>query len=1086
MNTLSAQSAQRQDHKLTAPAYQPGRLIERTTLMRELKHLQAQRKQAILIEAPAGSGKSVFAQQYVAAGDIPSGWCQIGLEDHDPVAFLQVLVLLLQKNLPGFHSGVVARALAEGSIHYREAVNFGALLAQEIHQSDTPAFQLVIDDLHLLDGAGDSAALLLAVMRGSPDWMQWILVSRHSVKDILNVNRLHIPTLIIDNDNLDFSLEETARLFQNTFEIMLPYEEIEQIRQQTEGWITGLTLWAMQSDNTHVQGVKRNSSFQLSRMRHHLSEYFQEAVLSSFSQDQAEKILLMTLLEDLPGALLERLFTPEGATGLITAMTQKNRFFRYLDGEAAIFSFHHLFRESLLPLCESRMTNQQRREILHQASRYHLETGDPLRALRYSARISDFSFCESILRDFGLQLLHRNQVKTLQLILDSIPSQYIDDHPWLSFYYGTCKQDSEPARALSFLRNAKKLFAEEEDDIGLLVANSQLIEYHAIIDGQFNAMEQYIDELEAVFTLRRHDLPISLQLRISYSLAVGFCFLQMDMEKVRNYDTWVLQTSEKHGLENMTAMARLIRAYRYGFVGNWKGCVEELEASLPFVANPRVNGLTRLFLYLLQVNLLEMTGDFINYREQIKELVYAGEQDALVQSIIAPLLAVLNADMALAEGDMAGVERYIEQGLQNSYAGAKPHMRSQFLYYQAMADAVKGRRAEALAAISESLQLREQTGAVSFVILSHLFAGAVYSRLGIADKALQQFSKALELSCDLDEEFSKAAIYAHRAMLLFREYGEEQALDDIRSCLELMRKNKYKHFFSFMPEVMRPLLQLAIHHNIETQHATWVLAETLHSGIGKEGQILPFLEIRLLDDWSIGSVNGALMRLHDLSRHEKILLLALIESPGNCLDRNAISERLWPEKTEKKQRSSLDVLISHLRRKLTALAEPFSSKEYLQVEQGIIKLQHCLIDAFRFLDFARVAQQHHEQGKIWQASNNFHLAFRLWGDMGCEGMRLAESSYLADKVENEYIKCAKIWAGLLRLKGKQEKALELMDSAFRQRSHDRELARQLYNLHVESNNRIEAQKVIQLYQQACLDSGIISETTDAAAGVFWQ
>jgi hypothetical protein len=411
----------------------------------------------------------------------------------------------------------------------------------------------------------------------------------------------------------------------------------------------------------------------------------------------------MTLLEELPGTLLERLFSAADAASLIADMTGKNRFFRQLDGEVPLFSFHHLFRESLLPLCESRMTDHQRRDILRQASCYHLEKGEPLRALHYSARIADFSFFESVLRDFGLLLLHSNKVKTLQRILDSIPLQYINDHAWLSFYFGACKQDSEPARALPFLHNAKKLFADTDDVIGLLVTNSQLIEYHTIIDGQFNTMQKYVEELETVFSLRRHDLPLSLQLRMSYSLAVGFCFLQMNMEKVRHYDTWVLKTSVEHGLENMSAMARLIRAYRYSFVGNWKGCLEELEASLPFVANPLVNGLTRLFIYPLQVNLLEMTGDFIIYREQRKELVCVGEQDALVQSVIGPLLAVLNADMALAEGDIDGVEGYIEQGLQNSHAGAKPHLRSQFLFYQAMMYAVKGQRDKALTAISESL-----------------------------------------------------------------------------------------------------------------------------------------------------------------------------------------------------------------------------------------------------------------------------------------------------------------------------------------------------------------------------------------------
>ncbi|MEE4239959.1 MAG: hypothetical protein V2I36_00725, partial [Desulfopila sp.] len=165
----------------------------------------------------------------------------------------------------------------------------GVMLAQEMHQSDVSAFQVVIDDLHLLDQAGDSAALLLALVRNSPDWVQWILVSRHSVKRIFNVERLQVSTLIIDGENLDFSLEETACLFQRTYDIMLSFEEVEQIQCQTEGWITGLTLFAMQSYKTHKPGVRREISFQLARMRHHLSEYFQKAVLSSFSQDQVEK-----------------------------------------------------------------------------------------------------------------------------------------------------------------------------------------------------------------------------------------------------------------------------------------------------------------------------------------------------------------------------------------------------------------------------------------------------------------------------------------------------------------------------------------------------------------------------------------------------------------------------------------------------------------------------------------------------------------------------------------------------------------------------------------------------------------------------
>jgi ATP/maltotriose-dependent transcriptional regulator MalT/DNA-binding SARP family transcriptional activator len=1081
----STQLAQLQTCKLTSPAYLPGKLMLRNTLLEELKHLQAHRKKVILIEARAGSGKSVFAEQYVSDGNRPSGWCQIGLEDHDPVAFLNVLVLLFQEKLPGFHSKNVAKALAEGIIHYREVSHFAALLAQEIGACNNSNFQLVLDDLHLLDGAGDSAILLITLIRKSPSWMQWILVSRYSIKKILNIDHFNLPCLIIDGEELDFSQEETARLLQDVFGITLSFEEVQQIQQQTEGWVTGLTLWAMQSRKTHLPGVNKSSLDISKKLQHHLSEYFQEAILGSSSQAQVEKILQMVLLEDLPVALLERLFTPEGAAVMVMTMTEENRFFRSLDEEGEIYSFHHLFRESLLPLAQN-LTDRLRREVIHKAAHYHLEIRDPLRALRYAVHNEDIVLCENILGDYGQELLHCNHIKTLQRILNDFPLRIVTGRPWLSFYYGACMQDSEPAKALSFLTKAQNLFSEARDEIGLLVTNSQLIEYHSIIDGQFNAMKRYVTELEEVYSHRRLDLPLALQLRIAYSLAMGFCFLQIDMKKVQKYDTLVLGLSIQNNLENMTAMARLIRAYRFSFVGNWVGAREELEASLTFIDNPRVAALTRLFLYLLKVNLLELTGDFPNYRAQKQLLTQAGEQDALAQSIIVPLLAILDADMALAEGDIDGVEKCIDRGLQNSYAGSKPHMRSQFFCYKALVFAVRGQKNLALAAIQESLVLRKQAGAMSFMILAYHFSGAAYAQLLMVDEALAHFTRALSLSRNLNEEFTRSGIFAHRAMLYFKAKGEGHALADIRSCLKLMKKNSYRHFFSFMPSIMGPLLRLAIKNNIETDYATWLLAETMCSGVTRDGEVLPFLQVRLLSDWSIISQNGTTVSLQDFNQKEKLLIVALLESPGNCLDRNIISEKLWPETTEKKQRSSFDVLISHLRRKLADLAAPFSAREYLQVEQGSVKLQHCHIDAHRFVDYARKAQKHHENGEMWQAGNIFQLAFSLWGEMGCDGLRLADSTFLADKIENNYITCAKKWAERLQQQGQQEKARQLLHEAFLQRSFDLELARQLYNLHAGNNNQIEAQKVVQLYRRACHDAGIISYETEATAGDFWD
>ncbi|MBU1453409.1 MAG: tetratricopeptide repeat protein, partial [Proteobacteria bacterium] len=693
---------------------------------------------------------------------------------------------------------------------------------------------------------------------------------------------------------------------------------------------------------------------------------------------------------------------------------------------------------------------------------------------------------EEILSQSGFELLYLKQIKTLALLLGKFSEVTILAYPWLSYYYGACLQDSSPSEALPFLRNAQTLFSQQGNEYGILLSNSQLVEFHTIVDGQFNLMAEYLVSLETVFERQKDYLLLPQKMKMLHALALGHCFLQSDMEKVELYDTMALQLCLANGLDNMSAAIRLIRAYRHGFVGNMKGCREEIEESFSEMHNPLVTTLNKFFLTTLQVNLLEMEGDFVNYRHQKKFLEQVAEQDVVTQSVISPFLYIWDIDSALAENDIDTAELLIVRGLQSCYAFSKAHMRSQLLHYHALLLALRKKKKEALQAAQESLALRQQVGANAHVLLNHQVLGAAFAQLGMYQEAKEHFAKAMNLSQELGEEFQRCSVLTHRAWMYLQQGEEEQALRDVVHCLHFMKKNEYIHFFSFIPQVVEPILVLALRHSIETDYVLKLLAERFDKGVTPGGTPIPLIDISLLGKTTLSVTENRQQNAYELTEIERHLFFILAASHGLQREHSLISLRLWPDKDAERQRSSLDTLLSQIRKKLGRLVSPVKAKEYLTVERGVVKLKNCRIDVMEFLQHARRGRHCVRQEKHWQACNSFYRAFRFWKGAGLLGLTVEDSELFQQDVEQEFCLSAKIYASLLQEQKKNEQACELLKTVFRHFPQDAELARQLFDLYSRSGNHAQAQHILQHYKQVHQQVSEDAQDVEEAMCAFWQ
>lgn len=1084
-DTTSHSSQTKSKYKLTPPTTFPKKLIFRDDLLEKLKHLKSHNKKLITIESLTGSGKSVFAQQYIQNSNLPSGWFHLGHEDHDPIVLFNGLVTLLQKTLPGFEGNDIASAFAENVVDRYKVTRLSKILAQEMNRVSSSGFTLVLDDLHMIDGSSESTELLLHLIAYTPSWIQLLFISRYSVKRILQIQTFDIPCLRIENSELNFSFEEGLQLFHSIFGLPVTIEQMQQIQEQTEGWITGLVLTALHWKTFEKNLPDRDNTTVLFN-KSHFADFFIEDVLSDISDKDLQQLFQLVLLEEISQALICNVFGTQPGKQLLAHLIGKNYFLSCIDPDKKLYRFYHLFRESLLPVAERQLPGKTQKKTFQMAAQYHIGAQEPLIALRYAFRDNDIALCEEILEQYGFEILHQGQIKKLYQSLITVPPVTIKNSPWLSCYYGICLQDTLPVEAFPHLGRAQLLFSEQNNQQGLLLVNSQLIEFHVLIDGQFNLALNYLPALEELYLKQGYFPSLPFRLKILHALALGHCFVQADMQKVKNYDSLALRLSTENDLDDTTCSIRLIRAYRYGFFGNWRGCKEEVEASFPLMKNPRVSTLNKLLLQMLQVNLLEMCGDFHNYHEQKRALKQATDQDVVLQSVIGPFVYIWDIDSALAINDIDTASRLVARAEQSDREFSKPHMRSQLLHYKAFILALQNKKEQALQAREESFELRQHVGGNAFILLNHQILGAACGQLGLIAEAEQHFNEALQLSKQIGEEFQRAAIHAHRAWLLLQTKQEQECLLEVRNCLFFLKKGNYKHFFTFMPLVMEPLLHLALEHDIEPSYAKKLLAETLCKGVAKNGTPIPLLEFRFLGDQTISSGKNEPLHFQKFTEKERQLFTVLSSSPDLQVSHPSLAEQLWPDKAFDKQRSSLDVLISQTRKKLNPLVSPARAMDYLIVEQSMVKLRNCTIDILLFFLHAKHARRHLAQGKKWQAGNSFQSAFRLLNNHGVLGTHRDEVDILSEELEQEFLESAKAWATLLEEQDKAKEACRLLVQAFQRNRHDTEPARQLYDHHLRAGKIKQAQTVLADYKNAQTEFCSDQQEFEGAIEKFWQ
>src|SRR5579872_1043995 len=358
-----------------------------------------------LVVAPAGFGKSIALRDFVESEGLDVVRYDVHREDSTLLAFVRRISETLEPVAPGplaSFPGMQERVLASEE-PVRQISDWFAE-----HLKDARC-TIVIDDLHFAAVEPASIALLADLIERTGDRIKWIIAARTDaglpVATWVAYRRMDLP---IAEDDLRFTTDEAmAAAVQSG--VKLDLQEIEALRQLTEGWPVAMTI-AMRT-RTH-SGDLRSAAFSTREM---IYRFLAEQVFAALTLPQRGFALASCVFSTFDRGIAEAL----GATpAFLEELRGKTTFLHEVSpGE---YRYHDLFRDFLE--AELRHSGEKEwRRALREGARLLELRGEAAGALVLYTKARAMEEIAAIVELGGFSLFERGEVEKLAQALEVVP-----------------------------------------------------------------------------------------------------------------------------------------------------------------------------------------------------------------------------------------------------------------------------------------------------------------------------------------------------------------------------------------------------------------------------------------------------------------------------------------------------------------------------------------------------------------------------------------------------------------------------------------------------------------------------------------
>lgn len=441
--SAAAKAAYKYEHKLFEPRALQGAVAREPLLDR---FFGAVPPRVVLVQAPAGHGKTTLLQQAMAAcraRDMVTGWLSMDEADND----LRRLSMHLQALISGMEALVRGgdRALASRNTP-RDAAEAASSRAEDLIaqlNTFTEPVALFLDDFHALTGK-PVLAFFRDLVERLPPRVRLFIGSRTQPEVGLARRVVSGEALILRAEDLRFSIGEVRRFFAEAQDLAMGEDELSAIHRKTEGWPAALQLFRLSLVSPEV---RRSLADVESHRPRELAEYLADNVLALQEPDVQAFLLHTAPLRRLSGPLCDALLGRHDSQALLLRLERAGLFVRSLDAGHRWFAYHALFKELIEEQLRAEAP-QALRDTHARAAAWFRQQGMSEDAFQHAVSAGDYGLAADILDTWSSRLIALGHLVTVETGYELLPLNEIAKRPELVV---------KVAWALCFLRRHQKL-----------------------------------------------------------------------------------------------------------------------------------------------------------------------------------------------------------------------------------------------------------------------------------------------------------------------------------------------------------------------------------------------------------------------------------------------------------------------------------------------------------------------------------------------------------------------------------------------------------------------------------------------------
>jgi LuxR family maltose regulon positive regulatory protein len=323
-------------HQITPPNFSEG-MLHRERLVDRL-HGELPRK-LVVIAAPAGYGKTSLLADFVHHTELPVAWFQLANADRDFMRLASGVVSALEQRFRRLRDKLDLRAFA-GSSPAELANAINQLIGEEV----TESFVLVLDDVHKVQDSADAVSFLDRFILGLPDQGVVFASGREVIEISLARMMAHGELAGFGPQDLALSREEIGSLYGIAAGKSPPAEKIEQLYEQTRGWVTGVVLSEF---SIRGPGITASIPEEL------VYEYLGSVVLNRQPERIRRFLLETSVLPVMTAPTCDLILGRDDSKSLLEGIVAKGLFTTSSGTDPTIYEYHPMFRALLMETFEA-------------------------------------------------------------------------------------------------------------------------------------------------------------------------------------------------------------------------------------------------------------------------------------------------------------------------------------------------------------------------------------------------------------------------------------------------------------------------------------------------------------------------------------------------------------------------------------------------------------------------------------------------------------------------------------------------------------------------------------------------------------